>query len=167
MAEENADLKDMPAAGADEPAENVSDEGTAESQSEHNEETGAENDAGSSLTAVIRVGGKQHVIRSGQPVVLPSQREFPEQTFEVNDILMARSDRTIFGQPTIAGAYARLSTRGPVNSRRQISFKRRRRKGSSKRTKGFRTNSVTCTVDEIFVPGLGHWPDETAPAADA
>ncbi len=167
MAEENADQNEIPAAGAAEPDENISDDGEEVSQSEHSEDIGADSEEGSSLMAVFRYGGKQHVIRSGQPVILPSPREFPEQTIEVNDILMAKSDRTVVGQPTIEGAYVRLSTLGPVNSRRQISFKRRRRKGSSKRTKGFRTNSVTCTVDEIFVPGLGHWPDETSPAADA
>ena len=165
MAEENAHPKDPPVADAD--VQTASEEVETQSAGGQFDETGAEGDGGVSVMAVMRYGGKQFVIRSGQSVVLPSPREFPEQTIEVNDILMAMSERTVIGQPTVAGAYARLSVRGPVNSQRQISFKRRRRKSSSKRTKGFRTNSVTCCVDEIFVPGLGQSADRPSPAADA
>ena len=154
MAEEKSDLKDT-AAGASETAQETSEAAAADSEGGHIRDSAPGNDAGDSLTAVMRYRGKQFVIRTGQPVVLPSPREFQDQTIEVNEILMAKSERTVLGQPKIEGAFARLSKRGPVNSRRQISFKRRRRKGSSKRTKGFRTNSVTCSVDEIFVPGLG------------
>lgn len=105
--------------------------------------------------AVMRYEGKQYVAREGNIVDLPSPRNFESDAIEVGDILMAGGKKTIFGTPLIAGATVRLRPVSPVTSERGINFKRRRRKNTSKRTKGFRINSIRCEVEAIHIPGKG------------
>ena len=108
----------------------------------------------SEITAVMRYGGKQYSVQSGQEIELLSDKDLQGEEFEVADILIAFGDQTVIGNPVIDGAYARLSCNTPLKSTKGINFKRRRRKSSSKRTKGFKISHAKCRVDTIYVPGL-------------
>ena len=107
------------------------------------------------LSAVMLYQGKQYRIEEGKSVVLPTTKDFSEVKLFVSDILIAKQEQTIIGTPKIEGASASLSRHEPLRLRRETNFKRRRRKNSSKRTKGVRIYSMKCQVDEIVVPAFG------------
>ena len=107
------------------------------------------------LTAVMLYAGKQYVIRRGREIVLPAPKGFSDEEITVSDILLAKDEQTVVGTPLIEGASASLTRRGPLRLRRELNFKRRRRKNSSMRTKGVRIHSMRCRVDSINIPGLG------------
>lgn len=135
----------------DETSENAEDIEDAEDQNEdlefsHKSDT-------PSLTAVMHYGGKQYVIHEGRDIVLPTQKNPTSIDFNSDQILMAKKeDKIVVGTPYINGASASLIHIGPVQIRREINFKRRRRKNSSKRTKGIRIYSIRCRVLEISIP---------------
>ncbi len=112
-----------------------------------------------SLTAVMLYEGKQYVIRQGKVVVLPIAEKIYESQIVSSEILMAKCGKTILGTPFIEGASASLTGIWP-QVRREVNFKRRRRKNSSKRTKGIRIYSMQYRVDDITVPGLENQPRE-------
>lgn len=106
------------------------------------------------LKAVMLYSGKQYVIQEGDLIVLPCQKEFFSDTITVSDILMATNGQTLLGTPRIEGATVHLIPESDVRVQREVNFKRRRRKNSSKRTKGVRKYSVKCRVSRIDVPGF-------------
>lgn len=105
------------------------------------------------LTAVIRFAGKQFKVRSGSffDACVP---EGGDQQI-VEDVLLANGDGTVLGSPTIDGAKVALELQSSFRSQKTINFKRRRRKHSSKRTKGHRQNLSRFVVTSIDIPGLG------------
>lgn len=131
-------------------AENIED---AEDEDQNEElEISHESDT-PTLTAVMHYAGKQYVIHEGKDIVLPAQKDTSSINIYSDQILMAKKeDEIVVGTPYIDGAHASLIHRGTVQIRREINFKRRRRKNSSKRTKGVRIYSVRCKVLEISIP---------------
>ena len=114
------------------------------------------------LTAVIRFAGKQFKVRSGSFFDACVPEDGDQQVVE--DVLLASGDGTVLGSPTIDGAKVALELQSTFRSRKTINFKRRRRKHSSKRTKGQRQNLSRFVVTSIDIPGLGR--SEYAPAQD-
>ena len=114
------------------------------------------------LTAVIRFAGKQFKVRSGSffDACVP---EGGDQRI-VEDVLLANGDGTVLGSPTIDGAKVALELQSSFRSQKTINFKRRRRKHSSKRTKGHRQSLSRFVVTSIDIPGLGR--SDYAPARD-
>ena len=148
-------------------AENAVDEsadavGDGDSGREGQQSDDAQVSGDTELTAVIRFAGKQFKVRSGSffDACVP---EGGEQQI-VEDVLLANGDGTVLGSPTIEGAKVALELQSTFRSRKTISFKRRRRKHSSKRTKGHRQNLSRYLVTSIDIPGLGR--SEFAPARD-
>lgn len=113
------------------------------------------------LKAVMLYSGKQYVIQEGDSIILPCQKEFFSDSITVSDILMATNGQTLLGTPRIEGATVHLIPEFNVRVQREINFKRRRRKNSSKRTKGVRKYSVRCLVSQINVPGFDNEVIET------
>lgn len=107
-----------------------------------------------SLQAVMHYGGKQYVVREGETITLPSQKNFAADSSVVENVLMATGEKTILGTPQIEGATVQLKWDNNVRLEREINFKRRRRKNSSKRTKGVRKYSMRCLVERIDVPAI-------------
>ncbi len=105
------------------------------------------------LSAVIRFAGKQFRVRSGS-FFEASVSEGKDQWI-VEDVLVATNEKTMLGTPKIEGARVVLELRESFLSRKVINFKKRRRKHSSKRTKGHRQPLFRYVVTSIDVPGLG------------
>ena len=106
------------------------------------------------LQAVMHYGGKQYVVREGETITLPSQKNFTGGSSIIENVLMATGETTIVGTPQIEGATVQLKWDNNVRLEREINFKRRRRKNSSKRTKGVRKYSMRCLVERIDVPAI-------------
>ncbi len=108
------------------------------------------------LTAIIRLLGKQFKVRSGDFLVAPhdSSCEFGD-TIEVFDVLLAENDGTVVGSPTIDGAKVSLEPVIDMLGPKTISFKKRRRKHSSKTVRGGRQSHTGYVVAAIDIPGLG------------
>ncbi len=114
------------------------------------------------LTAVIRFAGKQFKVRSG--TFFDACLQVSGDQCVIDDVLLACNGDTVLGTPTIEGAQVALTLQSTFRSQKTINFKRRRRKHSSKRTKGQRQNLSRYLVTSIDVPGLGR--SEYAPAQD-
>lgn len=115
------------------------------------------------LKAVFRMGSRQYCAGVGDLVSIP---DFPkaskdrEQLFkrEVEiraDVLMVTGDQTIIGTPSIPGAQVTLKLADISRGKRMINFKRRRRKHSSKRTKGHRWLVFDFIVKSLELPDGG------------
>ena len=105
-------------------------------------------------TAVILFGGKQYVISEDEEIVLPMPNDQTRRSIKTSKILMAKKDSSIIGEPFIEGAYARLIPVDFVLKTREINFKRRRRKNSSKRTRGLRKYSQRWLVKKVSIPSF-------------
>ncbi len=108
-------------------------------------------------SAVMRFGDKQYVVYPGKDIELPAPKGFAESAIEVTEVMMAtvgtpEKNGVVIGSPLIEGASVALQRIGEVKVRRELNFKRRRRKGSSKRTKGVRIHSMVCHVEAINLP---------------
>lgn len=141
----------------DEPTDAVGDD---DSEQEGQQSDDAHVTGDTELTAVIRFAGKQFKVRSGWYFDACVPENGDQQVVE--DVLLASGDGTVLGSPTVDGAKVALELVGTYRSRKTISFKRRRRKHSSKRTKGQRQNMSRFVVTSIDIPGLGR--SECAPA---
>ena len=105
------------------------------------------------LSAVIRFAGKQFRVRSGS--FFEATVAEGKDRWIVEDVLVATCKNTMLGTPKIEGARVVLELRESLLSRKIINFKKRRRKHSSKRTKGHRQPLFRYVVTSIDVPGLG------------
>lgn len=136
--------------------------GNDESGQEGRQSDDAQVTGDTELTAVIRFAGKQFKVRPGSFFDACVPEDGDQQVVE--DVLLASGDSTVLGTPTIEGAKVALELESRFRSRKTISFKRRRRKHSSKRTKGQRQNLSRFVVTSIDIPGLGR--SEYVPARD-
>lgn len=106
------------------------------------------------MFAVIKTGGKQYKVASGAVLTVEKLAAEAGETVQFNEVLMvgAEGDVTV-GAPTVAGAGVQAEvleqTRGP----KVISFKRRRRKHSSKRRRGHRQDLTLVRITEILASG--------------
>ncbi|MCY4006530.1 MAG: bL21 family ribosomal protein [Rhodobacteraceae bacterium] len=108
-------------------------------------------------SAVMRFDDKQYVVYPGKDIELPAPKGFAESAIKVTEVMMVtvgtpENNGVVIGNPLIEGASVALHRIGEIKVRRELNFKRRRRKGSSKRTKGVRIHSMVCHVEEITLP---------------
>lgn len=106
------------------------------------------------MFAVIKTGGKQYKVASGNVLTIERLAAEAGDTVQFNEVLMLGNDGDVtVGAPLVAGAGVQATvidqTRGP----KLISFKRRRRKASSKRRKGHRQDLTLIRVTEILASG--------------
>ena len=112
------------------------------------------------LKAVFRLGARQYCAGVGDMVSIPDLPKDAEDSEEAQrfhieirtDVLMVTGDRTIIGTPSIPGAHVRLELADIRRDKRVINFKRRRRKHSSKRTKGHKGWKFDFTVKSLELP---------------
>ena len=147
MTDESTEIE---ADGADEPAFEPSDnaadadEGTVATEQ---------------LKAVFRLGARQYCAGVGDMVSIPDLPKDADseegRVFHIEirtDVLMVTGDQTIIGTPSIPGAHVRLELADIRRDKRVINFKRRRRKHSSKRTKGHKGWKFDFTVKSLELP---------------
>jgi len=119
-------------------------------------------DQGPQVRVVFDLEGKQIAGSEGSlvRVTLPRNSETgPESTLRLDQVRLARGERTVVGRPHIEGAYVELSLKHSKPRKIKVmSFKKRRRKHSSATLRGHVERFLTYRLANIHVPGLTDSP---------
>ncbi|GGB15661.1 50S ribosomal protein L21 [Allosediminivita pacifica] len=105
------------------------------------------------MFAVMKTGGKQYKVQSGDTLRIEKLAADAGETVQFNDILMLGGDSTVVGAPFVAGAAVQAEVVDQIKGEKVIHYTRRRRKHSSKRTKGHRQQLTTVRITEILSEG--------------
>jgi len=105
------------------------------------------------MFAVIKTGGKQYKVQSGDVLRVEKLAADAGEKVQFNDILMLGGDSTVIGTPFVAGAGVQAEVVEQVKGDKVIHFVKRRRKHSSQRTKGHRQKLTLVKVTEILSSG--------------
>lgn len=126
------------------------------------------------MFAVMKTGGKQYKVSSGDMLRVEKLAADAGETVQFNDILMLGGDTVTVGAPFVAGAAVQAEVIDQIKGDKVINFVKRRRKHSSKRTKGHRQKLTLLRVTDILASGadatgvkaaLGQAPAGETPAA--
>ncbi len=102
------------------------------------------------MFAVLKTGGKQYKVTSGDVLRVEKLAADAGEKVQFNDILMVGST---VGAPMVEGAAVQAEVIDQIKGDKVIHFVRRRRKHSSKRTKGHRQQLTLLRVTEILESG--------------
>ena len=101
--------------------------------------------------AVIKTGGKQYKVKSGEILKiekLPDSK--PDSKIEFNEVLAYGDDKTIeIGTPTVTGAKVEANLIKNSKNRTILIFKKRRRQ-NSRRKNGHRQEHTMIRINKIF-----------------
>lgn len=112
------------------------------------------------LKVAFECYGKQYLGRTKDYWIVENAPDYLSEGFDgtyltVNSVLMATENgNTVIGSPYVDGAEVNVGFLGVFTTKRVVSFKRRRRKRSSKTTRGFRPKRVVLSILGINVPGF-------------
>ena len=86
------------------------------------------------MYAVVKTGGKQYRVRSGQVIRVEKLDGSVGDTVALDDVLLVGGGESIkVGQPRLAGASVSAQITGQGRAKKIIVFKKRRRKGYHKK----------------------------------
>ncbi|PHP29142.1 50S ribosomal protein L21 [Limimaricola cinnabarinus] len=102
------------------------------------------------MFAVLKTGGKQYKVASGDVLRVEKLAAEAGDTVQFNDILMIGD---AIGAPLVEGAGVQAEVIDQIKGEKVINFVRRRRKHSSKRTKGHRQQLTLIRVTELLAEG--------------
>lgn len=130
------------------------------------------------MFAVLKTGGKQYKVQSGDILRIEKLAADAGETIQFNEVLMLGGDNLVVGAPLVADAAVQAEVVDQIKGDKVIHFVKRRRKHSSKRTKGHRQQLTLIKITEILASGAGATgvkaaigsgsaPAKAAPAADA
>ena len=102
------------------------------------------------MFAVLKTGGKQYKVASGDVIRVEKLAAAAGETVQFNEILMMG---TTIGAPLVEGAGVQAEVIDQIKGEKTINFVRRRRKHSSKRTKGHRQQLTLLRVTELLESG--------------
>ncbi|MEM7507157.1 MAG: 50S ribosomal protein L21 [Pseudomonadota bacterium] len=105
------------------------------------------------MFAVIKTGGKQYKVASGDKVTVEKLAAEPGETIQFNDVLMLGGDAPAIGSPMVEGAGVQAEVLDQLRGPKVYNFKKRRRKHSSQRLKGHRQSLTAIRVTEILTSG--------------
>jgi large subunit ribosomal protein L21 len=105
------------------------------------------------MFAVMKTGGKQYRVQSGDVLRVEKLAAEAGETVQFNDILMLGGDTTTVGAPLVDGAAVQAQVIDQIKGEKLIHFVKRRRKHSSKRTKGHRQQLTLLRVTDILASG--------------
>ncbi len=105
------------------------------------------------MFAVMKTGGKQYKVQSGDILRVEKLAADAGETVQFNEILMLGGDTTVVGAPLVDGAAVQAEVVDQIKGEKTINFVKRRRKHSSKRTKGHRQKLTLIRVGEILASG--------------
>ncbi|WP_425038732.1 50S ribosomal protein L21 [Primorskyibacter sp. S187A] len=105
------------------------------------------------MFAVMKTGGKQYKVSNGDTLRVEKLAADAGETVQFNEILMLGGDKTVVGAPLVDGAAVQAEVVDQIKGDKVIHFVRRRRKHSSKRTKGHRQQLTVLRVTEILASG--------------
>ncbi|MEO1677027.1 MAG: 50S ribosomal protein L21 [Pseudomonadota bacterium] len=131
------------------------------------------------MFAVLKTGGKQYRVQAGDVLRVEKLAATAGEKVQFNDILMVGAT---VGTPLVEGAAVQADVLDQIKGEKTISFVKRRRKHSSKRTRGHRQQLTVLRVTDILESGadatgvkeavgtagqpLPEAPASAAPAAD-
>jgi len=107
------------------------------------------------MFAVIKTGGKQYKVASGDLLRVERIAANAGETVQFNEVLMLGGDSPQVGAPLIADAAVQAEVVDQIKGEKVIHFVKRRRKHSSKRTKGHRQKLTLVKITEIMATGAG------------
>ncbi|EYD73603.1 LSU ribosomal protein L21p [Rubellimicrobium mesophilum DSM 19309] len=90
------------------------------------------------MFAVLKTGGKQYRVQQGDVLRVEKLSCEAGETIQFNEVLVVGDQ---IGAPFVAGAAVQATVIDQIKGEKVIHFVRRRRKHSSKRTKGHASNS--------------------------
>ena len=102
------------------------------------------------MFAVLKTGGKQYKVSSGDTLRVEKLAADAGEKVQFNDILMLGGDNTVVGSPLVSGAAVQAEVIDQIKGDKVIHFVKRRRKHSSKRTKGHRQQLTLIRVTDIL-----------------
>ena len=102
------------------------------------------------MFAVMKTGGKQYRVQAGDMLRVEKLAADAGETVQFNEVLMVGST---VGTPLVDGAAVQAEVVDQIKGEKVIHFVRRRRKHSSKRTKGHRQQLTLLKVTEILEKG--------------
>ncbi|MCL3882571.1 50S ribosomal protein L21 [Marivita sp. GX14005] len=105
------------------------------------------------MFAVMKTGGKQYKVQSGDTLRVEKLAADAGETVQFNEILMLGGDSTVVGAPLVDGAAVQAEVLDQIKGEKVINFVKRRRKHSSKRTKGHRQQLTLVRVTDILSSG--------------
>jgi len=107
------------------------------------------------MFAVIKTGGKQYKVQSGDMLRVERIAASAGETVQFNDVLMIGGDSPQVGAPLIEDAGVQAEVIDQIKGEKVIHFVKRRRKHSSKRTKGHRQKLTLVKITDIMASGAG------------
>ncbi len=105
------------------------------------------------MFAVLKTGGKQYKVQSGDTLRVEKLAAAEGDKVQFNDVLMVGGDKPVVGAPFVDGAAVQAEVLGQIKGEKTINFVKRRRKHSSKRTKGHRQQLTILRVTDILASG--------------
>ncbi|MEM9062074.1 MAG: 50S ribosomal protein L21 [Pseudomonadota bacterium] len=105
------------------------------------------------MFAVIKTGGKQYKVASGDTLTVEKLAADAGETVQFNDVLMIGGDALTVGTPMIDGAGVQAEIVEQRRGEKTLNLKRRRRKHSSRRLKGHRQYLTTVKIMDILTTG--------------
>ena len=107
------------------------------------------------MFAVIKTGGKQYKVQSGDMLRVERLAADAGETVQFNEVLMLGGDSPVVGSPMVEDAGVQAEVVDQIKGDKVIHFVKRRRKHSSKRTKGHRQKLTLVKIGEIMASGAG------------
>lgn len=104
------------------------------------------------MFAVLKTGGKQYKVTQGDVLRVEKIAAEAGETVQFNDVLMVGGT---VGAPLVKDAGVQAEVIDQIKDEKKISFVKRRRKHSSKRTRGHRQQLTLLRVTEILESGAG------------
>lgn len=102
------------------------------------------------MFAVLKTGGKQYRVESGDVLRVEKIAAEAGETIQFNDVLMVGST---VGAPLVEDAGVQAEVIDQIKGEKTINFVKRRRKHSSKRTKGHRQKLTLVKITDILASG--------------
>lgn len=107
------------------------------------------------MFAVMKTGGKQYRVESGDVLRVEKLAAVAGDKVQFNEILIIGGDDVVIGSPLVADAAVQAEVVEQVKADKVITFHKRRRKHSSKRTRGHRQKLTEIKIVEILASGAG------------
>jgi len=105
------------------------------------------------MFAVLKTGGKQYKVQSGDTLRVEKLAANAGDTVQFNEVMMIGGDAPVVGSPVVADAGVQAEVIEQIKGPKTINFVKRRRKHSSKRTKGHRQQLTLIRVTDILASG--------------
>jgi large subunit ribosomal protein L21 len=105
------------------------------------------------MFAVLKTGGKQYKVQTGDVLRIEKLAADAGEKIQFNDILMLGGDTLTVGSPLVAGAAVQAEVIDQIKGKKVIHYVKRRRKHSSQRTKGHRQHLTLVRVTDIIAEG--------------